>query len=214
MNGTWNNISFIKNSTETMGEVVDLEASQSEDSDGNLQTYYYPVVEFTDTNGEQHILKSSMGSGRPEYEIGEGIKVLYLPENPSKGKIGTFGHLWGGQLIIWILSIVFLTTGLLIDFFSNRDKRRKKKAEKYSTIVEAKVTEVVYNVGVKVNGRSPFQIHAQWYDEQTNKIWIFKSGNFWFDPSEFLHDTIEIKADATNYKKYWMDTSFIPEMAE
>ncbi|BAX81276.1 DUF3592 domain-containing protein [Labilibaculum antarcticum] len=214
MNGTWDNISFIKKSTETLGTVVDMKVKDKTDSEGVSQTYYYPVVEYTDANGAQHVLNSSMGSGRPECEIGEGIQVLYLPENPSDGKIGTFGHMWGGMLIVWILAIVFIITGFLIEFFSKRDKRRKKKAERYSATVDAKVSEVIYNTSVEVNGRSPFQIHAQWHDEQSNKIYIFKSKNFWFDPSEFLHDTIAVKADPANYKKYWMDTSFIPEMAE
>lgn len=213
LNGTWNTFSFIKNSTETMGEVVDMLVKNKTDSDGNHQTYYYPVVAYADADGGQHILNSSVGTGCPGYEIGQGVQVLYLPDNPSKGQIGTFGHLWGGQLILWVLAIVFITTGLLIDFFSKRDQRRMKKAERYSATVDAQVTEVLYNTGLEVNGRSPFQIRAQWHDEPNNKIYTFKSKNFWFDPSEFLHDTIAVKADPTNYKKYWMDTSFIPEMA-
>ena len=129
LNGTWDNISFIKNSTETTGKIVDIKVKHKTDSDGNCQTYYYPVVEYGDTNGGQHILSPSLGTGSPEHEIGEGVKVLYLAEKPSKGKIGTFGYLWGGKLVLWILAIIFITMALLIDFLSNREKRRKKKIE-------------------------------------------------------------------------------------
>nr|WP_320117747.1 DUF3592 domain-containing protein [uncultured Marinifilum sp.] len=214
LNGTWNNISFLKDSVETSGSVVDMEAKESTNSDGDYQTYYYPVVEYSDMNGGQHILHSSTGSGQPAYEIGEGIKVLYLPENPSEGKIATFGYIWGGMLVLWILAIVFIGVALLIDFFSKRDQRKQKRAERYSTTLDTEVTEVLYNTSISVNGRSPFQICSQWHDEQSNKIYLFKSKNFWFDPSKFVQKSIKVKVDPRNYKKYWMDTSFIPEMAD
>ena len=204
---------FISNSLIANGRIVDIVTKTNRDSDGNATRSRYPVIQFQEKNGTTIEFESS-SSTSGGISIGENVEVRYLPENPKKAKISSsFMDVWGLSVFLGIFGVVF--TGLGIPFFwlGIRDSINEKNALRYSKEITARIKEVVQNTSISMNGRCPFVIEAQWLNPDTNEIHIFKSKNFWYDPSEYLKDDIIVKMDPRNMKKYWMDVSFLPKKA-
>ena len=87
--------------------------------------------------------------------------------------------------------------------------------KKNGTRVNAEFQSVQLNTTLKVNGRNPYQILAQWQNPTTTEIHIFNSDNLWFDPTDYIKsDVIEVLVDMQNPKKYHVDTSFLPKIAK
>jgi hypothetical protein len=204
---------FIASSVVTKGEIIDIVTNTSTDSDGHTSKSRFPVIRFQDEKGITVEFQSSTSTSNG-ISIGQPVTVRYLPSDPHKAKrADSFMDLWFLTIICLIFGVVFTGLGSLSLWLGIRDGLREKRAKNYSKIIEAKVKEVVYNTSISMNGRSPYQIEAQWLDPQTNTIHIFKSKNIWYDPSEFVKEKVTVKADPQNLKKYWMDVSFLPEKA-
>ena len=205
--------SFINNSVITNGRIVDIVTRTSSDSDGNTTKNRYPVVQFQDNNGTTIEFKSS-SSTSGGISIGENVEVRYLPDNPKKARISSsFMDLWGLSVFFGIFGVVLSGLGIPFFWLGIRDSINEKNALRYSKEVTAKIKEVVQNTSISMNGRCPYLIEAQWLNPDTNEIHIFKSKNFWYNPSEYLNDDIVVKIDPRNMKKYWMDVSFLPKKA-
>jgi hypothetical protein len=72
--------------------------------DGDM---YSPVVRFTLPNGElQQVI--DLGSGAPDFAVGDRVTVLYRPDNPQIFRIGTFDRLWQSALIVSIFGVAWL----------------------------------------------------------------------------------------------------------
>lgn len=74
---------------------------------------YCPVVRFT-TAGEKTVEFTGLGAGEPDYEVGDEVTVLYLPDRPEKGKIASFQELWLGPVVLVIMGALFGGIGLLM----------------------------------------------------------------------------------------------------
>ncbi len=206
--------SFIARSVTTSGSIIDIVTRVSEDSDGRRTSSRYPVVRFYDKTGAAFEFESSTSTGRST-QVGETVEVRYLPENPKKARISSsFMDVWGLSVFFSIFGLVFSGLGIPFFWLGIRDDVNEKRAQSYTKEITADVKGVVRNTSIQVNGRSPYQIEAQWLNPDTNEIHVFKSKNFWYDPSEFLKGKITIKADPQNLKKYWMDVSGLPKKAK
>lgn len=81
--------------------------------------------------------------------------------------------------------------------------------------IKAKVKHIGLNTSYKINGKSPYQIHAQWLNPSTSKIHVFKSEYLWFDPTDYVNEEeITVLIDKNNPKKYYVDVSFLPQLAD
>ena len=84
-------------------------------------------------------------------------------------------------------------------------------------MVSAEITQIKLDPTGSSSRRrmQPYAIFAQWYDPATNNIHVFKSQSIWFDPTDHaeIGDGIEVLIDANNPKRYYVDVSFLPEMA-
>jgi hypothetical protein len=76
------------------------------EQDRIIQTYYYPVVEFTASDGRRRSVQVSEGASIPEYEVGDEVTVLYEPQNPLDVRIKSFGS----SALMWVLPGI---TGIL-----------------------------------------------------------------------------------------------------
>ena len=205
---------FLEDAVSTEGTVIELLRVYS-DSDSGTSITYKPVVEFLDKNGSDFEFTSSSSSNPPSYSIGEKVEVLYNPTSPNKAKIKGFFSLWGAATIVGGLGTVFFLIGGAILIFSRNKKKLKEHLKLEGKRIEADIQSVGLNTSYAVNGRNPFQIIAQWQNPSTSKLHIFKSDNLWFDPSDFLkEETITVLIDKRNPNKYWVDTSFLPEVAK
>ncbi|MFD2230056.1 DUF3592 domain-containing protein [Alkalimarinus sediminis] len=203
------NQSFLATAHTAEGTIIDFVRSRSENS-----TTYAPVIAFYAQDGEETIFTSSSFSSPGKYSINEKVELLYQPANPIDAKINSFFSLWGGCMIVGILGSSFFSVGLIITLVGRSKKKRINDLKNNGTPIETTFQSVEINGSLVVNGSSPYQIHTQWTNPENAKLHIFKSENIWFDPSNHIkNDKITVLIDRNNPKKYYVDTSFLPEVA-
>lgn len=204
-----NTTSFLEQAVTAEGTVVELVRSRSSDS-----VSYYPVVVFEDASGRHVEFQSNTGSNPPSYSRGETVTVLYERANPESARINGFFSLWGGATIVGGLGLVFGLVGGGMLVFGAARGRSKDYLQKNGVQVHAKFQSVEHNTNLTVNGRSPYRIVCQWQHPQTKVVHLFRSENLWFDPSDHIPgDTVPVLVDESNLKRYWVDTSFLPQVA-
>jgi len=202
-------VSFLERSETAQGTVVELIRSRSSDS-----ISYYPVVQFTARNGRAIEFQSSTGSNPPPYNWGEQVTVFYEPANPEGAMINGFFSLWGAALIIGVLGSVFGLVGGGMMAYGMMKGRSKAYLEKSGVEIHAVFQAVEQNTSLTVNGRNPYRIVCQWQHPQTRELHIFRSENLWFDPTDHVNqEKVPVLVDEGNFKKYWVNTSFLPKLA-
>ena len=205
---------FLETAVTVKGTVVDLRQSRSVNSSSN-SVMYTPVVRFTDKQGKVIEFTSSTSSNPPSYSTGEIVEVLYAPEISENATIKGFFSLWLGSLILGGIGSVFAIVGLGFFVYDIQKKRKLDYLKLHGTKIDTEFQNVDINNSLEVNGRNPFIITTQWQDPATSKLHIFESDNIWFDPTSFIKsDTIKVLIDRKNLKKYSVDLSFLPEVAE
>jgi hypothetical protein len=206
---------FIAGAVEAEGKVIALDRSSSSSSSGSRSTTYRPVVEFTSSTGKRIEFTSNVGSSPPSHRVGEPVTVLYNPADPYRARIKSFFQLWFGFLIVFFLGLVFAAIGLGMIFVRSRGRKRAEWLHQHGRRMKTSFKGVELNNSVRVNGRSPYHIISQSPDPAANTVRVFESENIWFDPSEYIKDeTIDVLVDPNNPKKYVMDISFLPKLAE
>ena len=204
-----NTQSFLKTALITEGTVIDLQPSRSSDS-----VTYAPVVEFQTFDGSIIEFTSSTSSNPPSYSRGETVDVLYQGSFPERAKINGFFSLWGAALIVGFLGLVFFLIGFSIIVVGILKNKNIKYLKENGTRISAEFQRVKQNRAIQVNDQYPYQILAQWQNPTTTQIHIFTSENIWFDPTDYIKtDEINVLIDLQNPKKYYVDTSFLPEIA-
>lgn len=200
---------FLDTAVETQGTVIELIRERSSDS-----TTYRPVVEFKTKQGQVIEFASSSSSNPPSYSSGEAVTVLYQPLFPEQAKIKGFFSLWGAVMILSIMGSVFFFIGFTVIRLGMKKVKQIEHLKSHGVPVKAKFLAVEINGTFKVDGRSPYQISAQWQDPNTSKVHVFTSENLWFDPTlHITQDEITVLIERDNPEKYYMDTSFLPEIS-
>lgn len=200
---------FLSKAILTEGTVVQVVLSRSSDS-----ITYRPVVEFETEMGRKIEFISSSGSNRSSYTQGETVEVLYEEARPYDAKINGFLSLWGGAVIVSVLGLALFAIGCSVFSFMALKDRKVKFLKKNGVSIVAKFQSVEVNSSLRVNGRSPYHILAQWRNPVTSELHIFKSENLWFDPSDYMNqDEITVFVDKENPKKFYVDVSFLPKLA-
>jgi hypothetical protein len=199
---------FIAAADRTEGVVIALRRQHSSNS-----TTYVPVVRFQ-LPKRQIEFDSGGGTNPPRYSIGEKVPVLYLATNPYQAKIDSFFSLWGGSVILGGMGSVFFLIGAGTMLATRVQKRADDHLMHEGRPIEADFQQVDLNTSLKINGRHPFRVLAQWQDPSTSRIHVFTSHNLWFDPSQYItQKQIRVYVDRTNPKRYYVDLSFLPQLA-
>lgn len=196
-------LTSIANSTTTTGEVIALVGSDTKKS----------VVRFSTPDGGVYTLESSVSSNPPQHRVGDKVGVLYQTDNPGEAKLNSFLDLWFASIITGILAVSFSGIGFGMIWYSFYRKKQIEKLQISGITLQTMFQGVERNGAVSVNGKIPFQIISHYTDTSTNKLYIFKSDNLWFDPSDYIKTkTIPVLVDPKNYKIYHMDISFLPKL--
>lgn len=189
------------------GQIIDLSVHRSDDG-----ASYCPVVKYTDGQ-EEYVIESSYCNSGYRNALGDDIDVIYQPGNPGNAVIHAFGGLYGGAVILLGMGAVFALIGtlpLIIMYLRNKSGQRLLRE---GMPVSARISEVVMNTMISINGRSPFQIVAQVHDSTENTVKLYHSHNIGFDPSPFINqEFVTVYVDTKNPEKYFMDISFLPKV--
>ena len=207
---------FLQTSLKAQGTVIDLieKRSSSSSSSSNSRTYS-PKVQFTTATGENITFTTSSSTYPPSYDIDEKVDVFYTADKPNNAKINGYFDLWGGATILGGIGSVFFAIGAGIALFSTLSQRKKSTLTSTGDAIEADFQNVELNESVSVNNTHPYRILAQWLNPRTNEVHIFKSENIWFDPTNHIKNKkIKVYIEPNNPKKYHVDISFLPKLAE
>lgn len=200
---------FIERAAVAQGTVIELSLSRSSDSNS-----YFPVVRFATGTDQNVTFRSSSGSNPPSYRVGESVRVYYDAADPQEAMIDGLFSLWGGALIVGALGTTFTSVGGGVILFQRARARREQYLRRRGRPLQAKVIGVERNTSIRINGRSPWRIAAQWQDPATGSMRVFHSANIWYDPSEHIGtDSVTVWVDQRDVRKYVMDTGFLPKLA-
>jgi hypothetical protein len=198
------------------GEVVDFVTSRG--SKGG--TMYAPVVRYNVPApeggiGASYEARGSVSSSSRGYDLGERVEVLYLPDAPAEGRIGSFMEQWFLPLIFGVFTTVFGGIALAFIGVEIRKRRMYTWLQHSGMTIQARINEVGKNTSLKVNGRSPWVIRAQWQHPVTQEMHVFESENLWYDPNEFIGDReqIPVRVDADDPRRHRVDLSWLPKKA-
>ncbi|MBM3647857.1 MAG: DUF3592 domain-containing protein, partial [Alphaproteobacteria bacterium] len=97
----WGSLRHVLHADRADGEVIELRP------EGDMHA---PVVRFRLANGEVREGKD-LGSGAPEYAIGDRVTVLYMPEDPDDFRIDSFARLWFGPIALALFAGFWLIFG-------------------------------------------------------------------------------------------------------
>lgn len=200
---------FLDVAITTKGHIVRLIKVNSDDP-----VSYKHVFEFSTKNGETINITSSTSSNPPSYSVGEVVEVLYAEASPNEAKINSYFSIWAVTTILGVLGFIFIITSSWKITYSNIREKRISRLKDTGLRILASYQSVELNKSFEINERNPYQIHTQWINPSTSKVHIFKSENIWFNPSEYIvSDQLTVYLDQDNFKKYYVDITFLPGLA-
>lgn len=114
----YNSFNLSRNGETTTGIVTRMEESSSAESGCCV---YSPVIEFEATDGQTYTFEGDNASYPPAYKVGEEVRVIYDPADPSNALINKASERWLFPIII----IPAMFFGMIIfSFFMIRAYRR------------------------------------------------------------------------------------------
>ena len=193
-----------------VGEGVVVELVESRGDKGG--TMYKPVVEWTSPDGKKRRFTGSVASSPPSYARGEKAMLRYEPANPESARLDSFMENWFAALILGLLGSVFFAVGAGVGIYGWRKKKAVEWLRAHGTKIQAKFTGVDLNTSLKVNGRSPWVLTAQWQNPADQAIYTFRSDSIWFDPSEFVKgETLDVLINPAKPSMHHIDLGFLPK---
>jgi len=172
-----------------------------------------PTIAFTDLNNKRIEYTPNMKCNPPCYNLNEKVKVYYDKNDSNDVMISGFVSQYLLVLIFGILGFIFFSIGFGFIIFGILKKGERENLKKMGIKVETKFVEIKQNTYVRVNRKHPYYIVTEWFDEDKQAKHYFKSENIWVNPKRYIDENADIIVylDRNNYKKYYVDISFLPK---
>jgi hypothetical protein len=171
---------------------------------------YRAVVTFEPASGAPVTFRASTGADPPAHEIGDFVRVLYDPADPSAARISSWFSLWGLAAIFSAFGACFLgiATALLVHALLRQ--RRQLALIRTGRPIMTVFDSVEQNVRFKYNGRHPYRVVTKWRNPISGEMVTFRSNDVWDDPTEQVkHRSITVLVDPTQLSHYVMDLSML-----
>lgn len=97
----WGSLRHVLYAERADGEVIEIRR------EGDM---YAPVLRFRRANGETQEVKD-LGSGAPDFAVGDRVTVLYMPDDPEDFRIDTFERLWFSSIFVTVFAGFWLLFG-------------------------------------------------------------------------------------------------------
>lgn len=104
-------VGLIVNGSGAEGTVTDMETTSRSTKSGASYSYY-PIVSFRARNEQMYTFTSNFTDN--SINMGDRVRVLYNSSNPRSARIDSFGHLWGGGILLLVLGLVFGGVGVVM----------------------------------------------------------------------------------------------------
>ena len=200
----WSSSATVANGVTAEGTVVDLERRYSSDNG----TTYRPVVQFVDRSGTAHRFVGSVGSSPAAYSRGESVAVIYDPDSPEDALLDSFTERHLFPLAFGGFGTVFAGLGAGFLIWIARRRRTIARLRQSGMRIDAQVLSCGRDRSIKVNGRSPFRVHAQAVHPATGKLASYRSEAIWVDLSDMLSGkSVPVLLDPNAPKAHYIDLS-------
>src|SRR5687768_4095703 len=97
----WGSLRQVLYAERADGEVVEIRR------EGDM---YAPVLRFRRADGAAQEVKD-LGSGAPDFSVGDRVTVLYMPDDPEDFRIDTFERLWFSSIFVLVFASFWLLFG-------------------------------------------------------------------------------------------------------
>jgi len=203
---------FVANAVVTEGMVINNVKQRHVDDENQVSYAYYPMIQFNDRNDKLVKFLSRVGHPVAEYQIGDGVNVIYSPQNPRRAEINYFFNIWGSSIIIFIVGCVFTVIVLIFYLAFNADSLYLRQLKKNGIAIKTSFQGVQQNREVSSSGKVYYQICSQWQDPVSAKKHLFTSVYLKQDPLAYIPDRpITVYMAKDKPEKYAMDVSFLPK---
>ena len=207
-------VAFLGRAKAAPGIVIEVQSVTWSYRRGISSVRYTPIIRFMPETGAPQVVGGS-GSWLNEYAVGDPVEVHYDPANPAHAVIDTFHEVWADPAIVIAFGLFASLVGGGVHAFFRVKARRAAKLRRTGTRVQAAFQSVEKNLALRVNGRNPWMIVCQWIDPATQQVHVFESDNIWFDPTPHVHGKeITVFIDRADPSRYWVDSSFLPKLAQ
>lgn len=121
-------------------------------------------------------------------------------------------ELWFGAMILWFFCLASVVVTFLHIVFSVMGRNIDKQLVEKGITIQAKVVSVEESTYYKETALT-YLIKAQWLNPKDNKVYVFDSSDFNYNPKEFVGEFIDVRILPNNPKIYKMDLSKLPEQS-
>ena len=202
-----NTLNLLSNSRKTFGRIIDIE----EEKRRNGGYMYSPVIKYKSVTGDEYIYDSNTKTGYTSYKIGQEIELIYDKNNPQNARVNSFLDIWFLTIIMGVGGWASTIGGTILLFFT----LKKRRLEEYLIKNGQRISAEFISIGrgnISINEETSYVINCQWQNPQNNVLYVFKSDDIWFDPTNYIKDKkIEVLIDPKDPKKYYVDLSFLPK---
>jgi Protein of unknown function (DUF3592) len=100
--------------------------------------FYYPVVHFVAKDGQDMQFEADQGADKPEYDVGDSVRVLYDPTNPNAAQLQTWSSTWAVPIISTLVGLCVGALGVLVfvRFPSETRETPERQAIVYKRIMD------------------------------------------------------------------------------
>jgi hypothetical protein len=214
-------IHWVRSASSAQGRIQGFVKSLSEEG----RDYYYPLIAFKTPDGRQIEFRSKLGRERPTYQVNDPVEVLYDPRRPDKAVIRSFSSLWLFPGILTAIGLGFAGISTAVSLLLLREgarslaeqERREETAARLRSSgrkLTLKADRVFLDTRSSRDGLHPYRIICRWRNPETGRAHVFESESIWFNPQEYIRETIDVYIDPESPKVYSMDTSFLPRLAD
>jgi hypothetical protein len=214
----WHTRQFLRNAVSAPGVVVENIWREDRVSSTNQRTRgvswaYYPRIHFQTASGQEIDFVSDTGASPPSYHVNQTVTVLYDPLQPYHASTSSFASLWVGSIVLLGMGVIFTSPGIGFIVWTRANNRKNAWLHQNGRRIQAEVKGVELNTSLSVNGANPYRIACQWLDPASNKMYLFHSGNIWYDPTDYVPKSVEVLVDPNNLHRYTVETPFLPKLA-
>ena len=192
---------FIARAAQATGRVID---------NVHVGDTYRALVTFEPMAGAPITFRTSGGSDPPAHQIGDVVRVLYDPADPSTARISSWFSLWGLGTIFSALGACFLAIATAIIVRAVIRHRRQLALVRNGRPIMTVFDSVEQNVRFKYNGRHPYRVVTKWRNPISGEMVTFRSNDVWDDPTDQVkHRAITVLVNPTQLSHYVMDLSIL-----
>lgn len=145
---------------------------------------YAPVFRFRLPNGEPHEVKA-LGSGAPEFAVGDPVTVLYAPDDPDDFAIDDFWQLWLSAIMVsgfggfWLMfgAVAWaLSRGVDLPVLGERAFTTIAVVAAILGVIATWSATTIYRTGLRAEGKVT-EIRASRYTDQEEVV--LRGGREW-----------------------------------